>query len=136
MGGVTSGAFSVVLDAPAVAAVSVAVTSSKGGDVITSTPVVIPAGSSGGTFTLTPVDCGSRNISISSPPLAVVGSPHAYNSLCNCPDDTGTNNRSTGWVPTISCPPTFSIDASFTPTQLWEVDLYCTTGLLLINITE
>jgi hypothetical protein len=138
-GGVASSNFTVTLDAAAgVGGVVVTPASSVGGDTITTSPFTIPAGQTTGTFQVTPSTCGNRSISITtSPVLTYPGSPITYNSLCNCPDDTGSNNRVQTWgSPTVACPPTFSISTSITPFQLYAKDLYCTASVISITITE
>jgi len=82
--GVASANFTITLDnAAQTGGVSCPITSSVGGDTITSTPVVIASGSSTGTFTITPSTVGSRNITLgtTTPSLTIAGSPQAYNSL-------------------------------------------------------
>jgi len=82
--GVASANFTVTLDQAAqTGGVSCPITSSVGGDTITSTPVVIASGNSTGTFTITPSTVGSRNITLgtTTPSLTIAGSPQAYNSL-------------------------------------------------------
>jgi hypothetical protein len=77
---VVSTNFTVTLDQPAdPGGVIVTVTDSIAGDTITSTPFTIPAGSTTGTFTITPSTYRDRNISILTvPALAHPGSPRGY----------------------------------------------------------
>jgi len=84
--GVISTNFTITLDQAAQSGgVSCPITSSHGGDTITSTPVVITSGNLTGTFTVTPSphnlgDVGTRNISLgtTTPILMTAGSPIAY----------------------------------------------------------
>ncbi len=81
--GAVSGNFAITLDQPAQSGgVSCPISSSVGGDTITSTPVVIASGQSTGAFTITPSTVGSRNITLgaTTPSLTVAGSPKAYNA--------------------------------------------------------
>lgn len=139
MGGVPSTNFTVTLDSAAgPGGVSVAITSTVGGDTITSTPLMIPNGSTTGTFTLTPSTIGNRDISITTTPaLTIIGSPITYTATGNCPDDAAATARSQTWTSAgATCPPTFSITFGVTPSTLEAKDLYCTTGALSLTLTE
>src|SRR4051812_49032254 len=108
MCGVVSTNFTVTLDDVApVGGVSVAIVSAVGGDAFSPNPLVIPAGSNSGTFTLTPnSSVGSRNVSIATTPaLTIAGSPISYNATGNCPDDAGGTNQTKDWSGggTVSC---------------------------------
>ncbi len=84
--GVPSTNFTITLNSAAgTGGVSCPVTSSHSGDSVTSTPVVIAAGQTTGTFTVTPSphnlgDVGTRNITLgtTTPSLTIAGSPIAY----------------------------------------------------------
>lgn len=136
---VVSGVFTVTLDQPAgVGGVTVTVTDSVGGDTITATPFTIAAGHQTGTFTITPTTCGHRSISITTDPVLIInGSPIDYNSLCNCPDDAGTNSQSQNWGHvSLTCPPTVNVVVSTTPATVAAIDFYCQTTPLTMTITE
>jgi len=81
--GQASDLFTITLDAPAeVGGVSCTITDSVSNGEITSTPVVIAAGQSSGTFTITAGTAGNRTIALAStsPVLAIAGSPITYNA--------------------------------------------------------
>lgn len=76
--GSASSNFTITLDQPAQSGgVSCVVTSSGGGDTITTSPVVIAQGVSTGTFTITASASGARTITLASttPSLTIAGSP-------------------------------------------------------------
>ena len=76
-----SSPFIITLDAGAPAGgVSCPVSSSVGGDTVTTSPVAISAGLTTGTFTVTASGAGLRNISLNTttPSLTIAGSPIAY----------------------------------------------------------
>jgi len=82
--GAVSGTFTVTLNSAAqTGGVSCPITSSVGGDTVTTSPVVIASGQTTGTFTITPSTVGSRNVTLgtTTPSLTISGSPIAYNSL-------------------------------------------------------
>lgn len=117
----------------------VTVTSSDGSDVITPSSFTIAAGTTTGTFTVTPNTCGNRTISIATSPVAVAttGSPKTYGSNCACPDNAGTVNRSQAWTKgTVVCGDAFSVVASVTPSTIQAKDLYCGTSTLSMTFTE
>lgn len=131
--------FTVTLDQPAgVGGVVVTVGDTVGGDTITSSPFTIAAGNSSGTFTLTPMSCGARDISITTAPaLTYAGSPKTYSATCACPDDAGGNARVQTWsTGTVVCPEAFSVAVSTTPSTIQAKDIYCSTSLLSMSITE
>jgi hypothetical protein len=69
--------------------------------------------------------------------LTYPGSPITYNALCNCPDDAGANSRVQTWgAPSIACPPTLGISVSITPSTLYAKQLYCSTSVISMVITE
>ena len=134
-----SDVFVVTLDQPAAAGgVEVTVADTVGTDIVSHSPFIIAAGDSTGTFTITPATCGDRSISITTnPALTIVSSPATYSSLCACPDDTGTNDRVQAWTTgTPVCPTAFSVTMHMTPTDLYAKDLYCTTSVMTITLTE
>jgi hypothetical protein len=136
---VVSAEFTVALDhAAGAGGVVVTVSDSVGGDTITSSPFTIPVGATTGTFTITPTTCGNRDISITTTPaLTIIGSPATYNSLCNCPDDTGANSRVQDWNSTdVVCPLSFSVHVGVTPSTLYARTLYCTSSAINMTITE
>lgn len=76
--GLPSTAYFITLDQPAASGgVSCAITSSVGGDTITSTPIVIAQGQTQGMFTVTASTLGARTITLASttPSLTISGSP-------------------------------------------------------------
>lgn len=84
--GVESTAFTIQLDQPAPSSgISCSITSSVGGDTITSTPIVIASGQMSGTFTITPTvsTTGNRDITLASttPTLTIAGSPITYDAI-------------------------------------------------------
>lgn len=139
---IVSNNFVVSLDQPApLGGVEVMVSSTVGGDIITTSPFTILFGDTSGTFTLTPTVCGNRDISITTNPvLALVNSPATFNATCACPDDSGTNDRVETWtrgiISTIVCPPTFSVLESTIPSSLEAKSLYCTTSPMSFTLTE
>lgn len=136
---VVSSNFTVTLDAVAPGGgVSVAITSTVGGDTILSTPLVIAAGNISGTFTLTPLSIGNRDISIATTPsLTIAGSPITYASTGKCPDDTAVVSRTKVWPGAIvTCYPAFNLSYTATIDSVAEQDLYCTTTPITLTITE
>ena len=83
LAGVASANFTITLDHPAqTGGVSCPITSSVGGDTVTTLPVVITVGNTTGTFTITPSATGSRNVTLgaTTPSLTLAGTPIAYNA--------------------------------------------------------
>jgi hypothetical protein len=84
--------FTITLDHPAgVGGVSCPVSSSVGGDTVTSSPLVIPAGSSSGIVTITASSAGARSITLgaTTPGLSLAGSPITFTARASL-NVTGT----------------------------------------------
>ena len=97
--GVASTNFTITLDHAAQSGgVSCPVSSSVGGDTVTTSPVVIASGQTTGTFTITPSTTGNRNITLgtTTPSLSIAGSPITYNSTAASPTTATLSGPTSG----------------------------------------
>lgn len=93
-----STSFTITLDAVAPSGgVSCPVTSSNGSDTVTTSPVVISAGNTSGTFTVTAINAGLRNITLATttPSLTIAGSPISYLATAGPQPPSGGSHTTT-----------------------------------------
>ena len=137
--GLVSNAWSITLSGTLGIAAVFTVTTSVGGDTITSSPVTIPIGQTSGAFTITPATCGSRTITISTSTSGVVvtGSTATYTSDCNCPSNSGGNAQSASYTGGLtSCPSSTLYSFTLHPSGTPQLDLYCTSSPITMVLTE
>lgn len=135
-GGV-SGDFTITLSGPLVIDAVFTVTSSVGSDSPSiASPVTITAGATTGTFTVTPITCQSRVITITTTTAGVsIGTGTVnYDSTCpttDCPNDLGTVAQSTTFINEGNCPSIMQWRVS--PSTQAQQNLY--GGTAQVNIT-